>query len=62
MEHIQSNTTVHTVCYQIHFTLLNTKNIFDAFIMNSTKVQNPRRKSQVVLLAEPKTPRVYIIL
>ena len=35
------------------------KNI-DAFIMNSTKVQNPRRKSQVVLLAEPKTPRVYI--
>ena len=35
-------------------------------IMNSTKVQNPRRKMQVALLAEPKTPpgveRVYIIL
>ena len=34
--------------------------------MNSTKVQNPRRKMQVALLAEPKTPpgveRVYIIL
>ena len=34
--------------------------------MNSTKVQNPRRKMQVTLLAEPKTPpgveRVYIIL
>ena len=32
----------------------------------STKVQNPRRKMQVALLAEPKTPpgvkRVYIIL
>ena len=24
--------------------------------MNSTKVQNPRRKMQVALLAEPKTP------
>ena len=36
--------------------------LFDAFIMNSTKVQNPWRKSQVALLAEPKTPRVYIIL
>ena len=36
--------------------------LFDAFIMNSTKVQNPLRKSQVALLAEPKTPRVYIIL
>ena len=24
--------------------------------MNSTKVQNPRRKTQVALLAEPKTP------
>ena len=34
------------------------KNI-DAFIMNSIKVQNPRHKSQVALLAEPKTPRVY---
>ena len=36
------------------------------FTMNSTKVQNPRRKMQVALLAEPKTPpgveRVYIIL
>ena len=35
-------------------------------IMNSTKVQNPRRKKQVALLAEPKTPpgveHVYIIL
>ena len=34
--------------------------------MNSTKVQNPRRKKQVALLAEPKTPpgveHVYIIL
>ena len=34
--------------------------------MNSTKVQNPRRKIQVALLAEPKTPpgveHVYIIL
>ena len=34
--------------------------------MNSTKVQNPRSKMQVTLLAEPKTPpgveRVYIIL
>ena len=33
--------------------------------MNSTKVQNPRRKMQVALLAEPKTPpgveHVYII-
>ena len=33
---------------------------------NSTKVQNPRRKKQVALLAEPKTPpgveHVYIIL
>ena len=33
---------------------------------NSTKVQNPRRKMQVALLAEPKTPpgveRVYIII
>ena len=25
-------------------------------IMNSTKVQNPRHKMQVALLAEPKTP------
>ena len=24
--------------------------------MNSTKVQNPRHKMQVALLAEPKTP------
>ena len=24
--------------------------------MNSTKVQNPRRKMQVILLVEPKTP------
>ena len=35
-------------------------------IMNSTKVQNPRREMQVALLAEPKTPpgveHVYIIL
>ena len=35
-------------------------------IMNSTKVKNPRRKMQVALLAEPKTPpgveHVYIIL
>ena len=37
-----------------------------ALVMNSTKVQNPRRKMQVALLAEPKTPpgveHVYIIL
>ena len=33
--------------------------LFDAFII---KVQNPPCKSQVALLAEPKTPRVYIIL
>ena len=36
------------------------------YTMNSTKVQNPRRKMQVALLAEPKTPpgveRVYLIL
>ena len=25
-------------------------------VMNSTKVQNPRHKMQVALLAEPKTP------
>ena len=35
-------------------------------IINSTKVQNPRRKIQVALLAEPKTPPgvecVYIAL
>ena len=35
-------------------------------IMNSNKVQNPRREMQVALLAEPKTPpgveHVYIIL
>ena len=34
--------------------------------MNSTKVQNPRRKLQVALLAEPKTPpgveRVYVMV
>ena len=27
--------------------------------MNSTKVQNPRHKMQVALLAEPKTPLEY---
>ena len=59
--HTEQYHCTYSICYQIHFTLLNMKNI-DAFIMNSTKVQNPWRKSQVVLLAEPKTPRVYIIL
>ena len=56
--HTEQYHCTYSICYQIHFTLLNMKNI-DAFIMNSTKVQNPRRKSQVVLFAELKTPREY---
>ena len=44
----------------------NTNAFTHTYTMNSTKVQNPRRKKQVALLAEPKTPpgveHVYIIL
>ena len=32
------------------------------YIVNSTKVQNPRRKMQVALLAEPKTPLESVCL
>ena len=51
---------LHASCVQLHRFTAN------MHVMNSTKVQNPRRKMQVALLAEPKTPpgveRVYIIL
>ena len=54
--------TYRAIPLYIQYMLPNSFHLFDAFIMNSTKVQNPWRKSQVALLAEPKTPRVYIIL
>ena len=39
----QTNISIQTLC-------------INNITMNSTKVQNPRRKKQVALLAEPKTP------
>ena len=46
--------------------MMAVREIVSLYEMNSTKVQNPRRKKQVALLAEPKTPpgveHVYIIL
>ena len=36
-----------------------TVNVCNTSRMKSTKVQNPRHKMQVALLAEPKTPLEY---
>ena len=50
----------HTVSVRARFgyVVLDVLNLFqiETERMNSTKVQNPRHKMQVALLAEPKTP------